>query len=157
MQDFLTEFRLTIDSATDGLLQIPEERSAISAAPGKWTPKEIIGHLIDSAANNHIRFMKAQFDDNLVFPGYEQEEWVRLQQYNREPWEQLVQLWRGYNLHLVHLIGGICEEVLRKSRSNHNLNQIAWQTVPANEPVTLEYFIRDYFGHMKNHLRQILK
>jgi hypothetical protein len=155
MQDFLTEFRLTIDAATERLLKISEDQSQTPPAPGKWTPKEIVGHLIDSAANNHTRFVKAQLRDDLVFPGYEQEEWVKLQRYNLEPWEQLVQLWSYYNLHLVHLVDGIPEEALTKSRPNHNLNQIAWQTVPAEEPVTLEYFIRDYLAHMKNHLRQI--
>jgi hypothetical protein len=156
MKQFLDDLRLTIESSTKQLLLISEAQSGTPRAAGKWAPKEIVGHLIDSAANNHIRFVQAQLGEHLDFPGYEQEKWVSLQRYKQEPWEQLVQLWRHYNLHLVHLIAGISDDVLKQSRSKHNLHRIAWQTVPEDEPVTLEYFIRDYVMHMKNHLRQIL-
>ncbi|MGH9881671.1 MAG: hypothetical protein ACRD6N_09575, partial [Pyrinomonadaceae bacterium] len=109
-----------------------------------------------SAANNHVRFVRAQLCDHLAFPGYEQEDWVRVQRYKEEPWEQLVQLWRHYNLHLVHLMAGVSTEMLTTQRTEHTLQQIAWQAVPETEPVTLEYFMRDYVAHMKNHLQQIL-
>ena len=69
MTDWVDEFRETIDQATNRLLLIPNERSAIPNAEGKWSPKQIVGHLIDSAANNHQRFVRAQFGDDLVFPG----------------------------------------------------------------------------------------
>jgi hypothetical protein len=156
MQDFLDDFRRTIEDAAARLLVIPDELSQISSAEGKWSPKEIIGHLIDSAANNHLRFVRAQLSDDLVFSGYEQEKWVRVQGYNQEPWPQLVQLWKHYNLHLLHLMSLVPEQARTKLRTTHNLDQIAWQTVAASEPVTLEYFMRDYAAHMNNHLRQIL-
>ena len=156
MQKFLEDFQYTIDAAAEQLLDISEQQSQISRAEDKWSPKQIIGHLIDSAANNHLRFVKAQFTDDLVFPGYEQEEWVRVQEYNRESWKQLVQLWRHYNLHLLHLMAQAPEQTRTKLRSNHNLDQIAWQPVATTESVTLEYFMRDYVAHLKNHLRQIL-
>jgi len=63
------------------LLEIPEQQSAIARSEDKWSPKEIIGHLIDSASNNHQRFVRAQFTDELIFAGYEQEGWVRVQDY----------------------------------------------------------------------------
>jgi hypothetical protein len=121
----------------------------------KWSPKEVIGHLIDSAANNHQRFVRAQLNDELSFLGYEQEDWVRVQGYNQEPWQQLVQLWKHYNLHLLHVMSLVPEQTRTKPRTTHNLDQIAWKTVAAKNPVTLEYFMRDYVAHMKNHLRQI--
>jgi hypothetical protein len=156
MQDFLDDFRQTVEAAADRLMRISEEQSQTPRAEGKWTAKEIIGHLIDSAANNHQRFVRAQFTDDLLFSGYEQEEWVRVQGYNREPWQQLVQLWKHYNLHLQHLMLAMPEEARVKERARHSLGKIAWQTVAENQPVTLDYFMRDYVAHMKNHLRQVL-
>ena len=156
MQDVLEDFRKTIESNSARLLTISEQESEIPRAADKWTPKEIIGHLIDSASNNHQRFVRAQFSDDLVFQGYEQERWVRVQGYKEEPWQQLVQLWKYYDLHLLHVMSLTPETERTKARVKHNLDQIAWNTVAATETVTLEYFMRDYVVHMKNHLRQIL-
>ncbi len=156
MQDLLDDFSKTVQGDAERLLSISEAQSQISRASGKWSPKEIIGHLIDSAANNQQRFVRAQFSDELVSPGYEQEAWVRVQGYKEEPWQQLVQLWKYYNLHLLHVMSLTPERVRTTHRIKHNLDQIAWKTVPASEPATLEYFMRDYVAHMKNHLRQIL-
>ncbi|HXD32316.1 MAG TPA: DinB family protein [Pyrinomonadaceae bacterium] len=155
--DWLKQLPQTINEASGRLLQISEEASRVPVAEGKWSPKQIVGHLIDSAANNHQRFVRAQFSDDLVFPGYEQEAWVEVQRYNDEPWHDLIQLWRQYNLHLCHVMSSIPDEVRMKSRSRHNLDRIAWQLVDADNPVTLEYFMRDYAGHLQHHLNQIFK
>ena len=156
MQSFLNDFRETIETAEKRLLAITEQQSQVARTEGKWSPKEIIGHLIDSAANNHQRFVRAQFSDELAFAGYEQEDWVRVQGYQREQWQQLVQLWKHYNLHLLHVMSLVPEQTRTKPRSTHNLDQIAWKTVVINETVTLDYFMRDYVAHLKNHLAQIL-
>src|SRR4026209_557981 len=100
---FLDEFEQTVESTATRLLKLSEEQSQEAQGEGKWTRKQILGHLIDSAANNHQRFVRAQFDNALVFPGYEQERWVDVQHYHGEDWSQLVQLWKLYNLHLAHL------------------------------------------------------
>src|SRR2546429_4578523 len=155
MTDFVEDFRQTIERATERLIQISEAQSSIPRAAGKWSPKEIIGHLIDSASNNHQRFVRAQFSDDLVFQGYEQEQWVRVQVYNDEPWMLLVQLWRHYNLHLVHVMASMTENARTKLRARHSLEQIAWQTVAEHQPVTLEYLMRDYVDHLRNHLDQV--
>jgi hypothetical protein len=155
MEDLLSDFGQTIEAASRRLLQISEEQSETPRADGKWSPKQIIGHLIDSASNNHQRFVRAQFSDDLVFPGYQQEEWVRAQRYDEESWEHLVQLWKFYNMHLLHVMSVVPEEVRTRLRGKHNLPETAWQTVE-NRPATLEYFMRDYVEHLKNHVRQIL-
>lgn len=157
MQDVLEEFQQTIESAAARLRLISDSASAAPLAPGKWSAKEVLGHLIDSAANNHQRFVRAQLTNELVFPPYEQEEWVRLQRYNEEHWSLLIDLWRSYNLHLKHLMAHVPEETRTAARRVHNLDRIAWKTVSRDEPATLEYFMRDYIGHMKNHLAQILR
>jgi len=92
----------------------------------------------------------------LVFPGYEQEAWVRAQGYREEPWPLLVELWRSFNLHLAHVMERSPEGTRLASRERHNLDQIGWVKIGENDPATLEYLMRDYVGHLKNHLRQIL-
>ena len=156
MDEFLNSFRQTIKDAAARLLEIPEQQSATPRSEDKWSPKEIIGHLIDSAANNHQRFVRAQFTDELIFMGYEQEGWVRVQNYQGESWPELVELWKLYNQHILHLVSLIPEETRTKLRRKHNLHQIASDTISENEPVTLDFFIRDYLDHMKKHLGQIL-
>lgn len=156
MEEVLKDFGRTIEEAAARLQLITEEESQRPRAEGKWSAKEIIGHLIDSASNNHQRFVRAQFQEDLVFAGYQQEEWVRAQQYNRESWHLLIQLWKSYNLHLLHVMSQIPEHVRKSPRIKHNLHRIAWEQVSEDEPVTLEYFMRDYIGHLKNHLRQVL-
>jgi len=152
---FLTDFRETIVSGTARLKDIPEDRSRRKNTDDDWAPIEILGHLIDSAANNHQRFVRAQFTDDLVFPGYEQNEWVGSQRYRDESWGDVIQLWSAYNLHLVHVASVVPEDALTKPRACHNQNQIAFNLVDKNEPATLEYLIRDYVDHLRHHLNQI--
>jgi hypothetical protein len=66
---FLADFHHTVDTASASLRALSPERAAVRPAPGKWSPKEIVGHLIDSASNNHGRFVRAQLQDDLVFDG----------------------------------------------------------------------------------------
>jgi hypothetical protein len=155
LEDFLGDFRSTVVNATGRLRAISADESARRPSPDKWSIKEVLGHLIDSAANNHQRFVRAQFTDDLVFPGYEQEKWVSAQKYNDEPWSDMIQLWSSYNLHLLHVISAIPEATLTRARIRHNLDQIALHPVDKNDPTTLDYFVRDYLVHMKHHLEQI--
>jgi hypothetical protein len=155
MKDVLEDFRLTIETNAVRLHALSDAEVRNARAAESWTPKEIVGHLIDSAANNHARFVRAQFTDDLVFAGYEQEEWVRAQCYNEESWPQLVELWKHYNLHLLHVMAAAPQEKLRQPRPRHTLDKIAWQMVDTAQPATLEYLMTDYIGHLKSHLRQI--
>ena len=154
--EFLQDFGETIETASTRLLEISEERSAVPRDEGKWSRKQIIGHLIDSAANNHSRFVRAQFSDDLVFPGYEQEAWVDSQHYQEKDWHELVQLWKLYNRHILHIMKVTPEDTRMKLRSKHNLHVIASDKLSPDEPVTLDWFMRDYVDHMKKHLGQIL-
>ena len=91
------------------------------------------------------------------FPGYPQNEWVSSQNYREESWSDVIQLWSAYNLHLVHVLSQIPEEVLTKSRSVHTLDEIAFELVDKTEATTLEYLIRDYLVHLRHHLDQIFE
>ena len=153
--EVLEDFRRTIETTAVRLHALDDAEVRNARGGDGWTPKEIVGHLIDSASNNHGRFVRAQYTDELVFPGYEQEEWVQAQRYNDEPWTQLVELWKHYNLHLLHVMAAAPEEKLKQPRTRHTLDRIAWQSVDAAQPATLEYLMTDYIGHLKSHLRQI--
>ena len=149
--------RLTdaVERATPRLLALSDAAAGTPPAQGKWSPKEVIGHLIDSASNNHGRFVRAQFSDDLVFAGYEQDEWVAAQRYADAPWNDLVALWRGFNLHLARVMASTPEEIARKPRAAHNLDTIAFVAVPRDQPATLAYFMADYVDHLEHHLAQI--
>jgi hypothetical protein len=156
MQDYINELRSVVERSTPALLALSEAESAQRPAPGKWSPREVLGHLIDSASNNHQRFVLAQLQDGLVFPGYEQDAWVKVQQYQHAPWTQLVTLWRAFNLHLAWVMAAVPEAVRLREHPRHNLDEVAWQTVPAEVATTLDYFMSDYVRHLEHHLRQIL-
>jgi DinB superfamily len=155
MDAFLADFRQTVDSAAERLRAVSEPQAEAQMIDGAWSAKQIIGHLIDSAANNHPRFVRAQFIDHLDFPGYDQEQWVSAQDYQAAPWPALIGLWQAYNLHLAHVVAGIPPDTLRAPRARHSLDRIAWQTLSASEPATLDYLVRDYLGHLKDHLHQL--
>jgi hypothetical protein len=145
MKDIAQKLEAVIDGAAHKLFDISEPESEIRPAPGKWSKKEIIGHLIDSASNNHQRFVRAQETPNLSLPSYTQNFWVSRKNYQSEPWKTLVALWTTYNTHLAHVISNIpadCEEHLWTSGSG--------------QPMTLKALAEDYVKHAEHHLQQIL-
>lgn len=115
-------------------------------APGKWSKKEILGHLIDSACNNHSRFVRAQFEEPpFKVVQYKQEEWVVHQRYNDMPVEQLLILWSYYNKHIAKVISYI------------NKNKLDTPVIlPSGERVTFYWLIEDYLNHLEHHLKQLL-
>jgi hypothetical protein len=154
--DYVAHLSAVLDAAKPRLLAISDDDSAKRPAPGKWSPREIVGHLIDSASNNHQRFVRAQLQDDLIFPGYEQDAWVETQRYQRAPWRELVELWFAFNRHIARVMAEAPEAVRTKPRPAHNLHQIALQPLPEDTPATLDYFMRDYVGHLEHHVNQIL-
>jgi hypothetical protein len=86
MRQNVSKFRDTIENAYQKLAVISDAEASLPLAAGKWSAKQVIGHLIDSASNNHGRFVRAQFKDDLVFEGYDQEQWVDAQNYNAASW-----------------------------------------------------------------------
>ena len=136
----------TIDRETLCLRQITEQASAIKAAPGAWSKKEELGHLIDSAANNHVRFVRASLEPEYRGVGYQQDEWVRLHGYQEMAWTDIVDFWRGYNDFLVGLVKRIPEDRLQKAC-----------VVGDSATVTLQFLIEDYVLHMQHHLDHIFQ
>jgi hypothetical protein len=145
MQNALRELDSLLAMAGPQLLTLSETECSSRPAEDKWSKKEILGHLIDSASNNHQRFVRGQLSSEIRLPGYEQEEWVRTQAYQKESWENLVQLWKALNLHLLHL---------GRMMPGDRLRSMCF--IGTNEPVTLEFIFVDYVRHVKHHLQQIL-
>jgi hypothetical protein len=153
--DYVHQLHRAVEHGTLALLALGETESARRPAPDKWSPREIIGHLVDSASNNHQRFVRAQLQEDLVFPGYAQNEWVALQHYQQAPWDELITLWRTFNLHLVRVMAAVPEEVRLRPRARHSLYEIGF-AIPADRPARLDDLMSDYVVHLIHHLRQIL-
>ena len=136
-----------INTVPSKFLKYPEGELRRKPAPNKWSKKEILGHLIDSATNNHHRFVKAQFqEDPFILEPYEQDDWNRIQKYNDVDTKFLVEFWRMYNLHIIQLISNFPEEKLKIKCKSTDERETA-------ENILL--LIIDYVDHMDHHLKQI--
>lgn len=151
---YVAELRTIVERESARLLGAAPDAVERRPAKGGWSAKEVLGHLIDSAAVNHQRFVRAQWQD-LVFAGYAQADWVAAQKYQDAPWIELVALWREYNRHLARVMAAIPIDVRLRPQRRHNLNEIAMNPAPAEEPSTLDYLMRDYVEHLQHHVRQI--
>ena len=122
-----------------------------TAAPNRpsgtgWSQREELGHLIDSAVNNHVRFVRAAREPAYVGPNYDQAAWVAAHRYREIAWTELVEVWHAHNRILVPLVAAIPDAKLATPC-----------TVGADPPVTLGFLIDDYLLHMRHHLDQILR
>lgn len=133
-----------VDQAELRLRAITDAKSALPVLPGGWSRKQVLGHLIDSASNNHQRFVRAALQTSLDFPGYDQSGNVRVQAIQEADWALLVDLWAAYNRYLAHVIarlpGSKLETICR---------------IGSGEAVTLGFLVEDYLTHLVHHLGQI--
>jgi len=157
MKEFVSGFRNVILSSEEKFLTISDEQSSRKPSPGKWSSKQILGHLVDSSINNMTRFINGQFQDELVFSGYNQDKWVEAQNYDAAEWHFVISLWKNNNLQIARLVESIPRNILIQPHKNHNFDAIAFNELSKDQPATLEYLIRDYVVHMKHHLNQIFK
>ncbi len=134
----------TVTQYAELFTKIPEDAASQPLAPGKWSRKQILGHLIDSASNNHQRFIRAQLNPHTDLPGYQQEEWVSANGYALESWTELTQLWKSYNHHLAHILARMPDETL-----SHTV------TLDTKPPMTIQTIAEDYYRHVIHHLEQM--
>ncbi len=126
--------------------QFTEDDLVHLPAPGRWCKKEILGHLIDSAANNHRRFVLAQISPPPhQLQAYDQEEWVRVADYRHFSSAGLLTLWTSYNRLIISIIAHIPRPLLATECLSLNHN-----------PTTLNWLVEDYVLHLEHHVRQII-
>lgn len=145
MKDAARQLRSIVETVEPQLSRMRPEETGIKPDAREWSKREILGHLIDSAANNHQRFVRAVNNAAAHFPAYDQNEWVRIQQHNERPWPALVALWSAYNTHLSHVIERIPEGA---AASPCNVGE--------KDPAPLGFVIKDYLRHLRHHLKDIL-
>ena len=143
-EEFANEFKSTVLQSYAEMKAITEAEASAKSQGNQWSIKELIGHLIESASNNHQRFVRLQIFDEIEFPYYQQDGFVSVNHYQEQSWNALLDFWKSYNLHLVHLV---------KHLDKAKLNNI-WNT-PDGTRLTLGFIVEDYLKHLKHHLDQI--
>lgn len=128
------------------LLQLPMEVRTDRVNNQKRTIKQILGHMIDSASNNHQRIVRLQYEKELTFPDYRQDNdaWIEVQKYQNEDWSLMINLWKFYNLHISHLFLNVDEACLLNSWTDYE-----------GTTVTLRELIEGYLVHLELHLLEI--
>jgi DinB superfamily len=144
VKELSTRLLTLIDAAGPVLAQVSDQQSIEPIQTGGWSRKQLVGHLIDSASNNHQRFVRASLQSALNFPGYDQNGNVRSQQFQVVSWPLLVSLWHSYNQFLAHVIAHLPASQLKTTCR-----------IGAEPPVTLEFLANDYVDHLEHHLLQM--
>ena len=138
------DLHAAIREGLDLFHQVDETRTSERPRAGGWCAREILGHLVDSACNNHRRFVIGRDARPVTFQGYNQNDWVERQSYAQVPFRELVALWTAYNRHLAHVMATTPVEELARSG-----------TGPEGDTVTLGFLMGDYVVHLRHHLDQL--
>ena len=145
MKNVADELRQIVENVEGLLREIKSDPGlAVRPHPKKWSRKEILGHLIDSACNNQQKFVRMMQFEKLEFPGYRQDDWVDLQNWAGADWDQMIELWVSYNRHIAYLIETIDTKFYQREI-----------TIEGVGPFTLEFIMPDYVEHLKHHVKQI--
>ena len=135
----------TIDEALKLFAGVDERRTTVCPDTGTWCAREVLGHLIDSACNNHRRFVVAQAGDLARFDGYDQNAWVARQRYREVPWRDLVALWTAYNRQLAPVIAVTPPAALACTATSPD----------GTTQISLGFVMEDYVQHLRHHLGQL--
>lgn len=144
MKELSEKLLLVIDAAEPRLRQISAAESARPVLHGGWSRKQVMGHLIDSASNNHQRLVRAALQPSLDFPPYDQDGNVGVQAPEEADWMLLISLWAAYNRYLAHII---------RRLPASKLETIC--RIGDGEPMTVSFMAAGYVEHLLHHLRQI--
>lgn len=143
MKNTIHELREIVGTYTRKVDAIPDAEFSAKPLPHKWSKKEVLGHLIDSAQNNLRRFIVGQYEQLPPVIVYQQDFWVASNQYQHAPKEDVIQLWRLINLRICDVLENMPEEHYAKQCNTGALH-------------TLQWLAEDYVKHLKHHLNQII-
>ena len=135
----------TINETSEKLALLDSLSMDHKPSAGKWSKKEILGHLIDSANNNLNRFIRGQYE-NEPHIVYDQDQWVVLQNYQAMPFEKVRLLWKASNHQIVNVLKNIPPQSFDR-QCNTGRNQ--------KELHSLSWLAEDYLAHLHHHLKQI--
>jgi hypothetical protein len=146
METVVKELESIVESYSQKFTQISDQDFSAKPNPDKWSRKEVIGHLIDSAHNNLRRFIVGQYDHqpNIV---YQQDFWVKANTYQQAPKDDVIQLWRLINLQIAAVLASMPKE---------NYSRICNTGKNTPELNTIEWLAADYVKHMKHHINQVI-
>jgi len=133
-----------IDRLPARLKALPSARVERKPAPDAWSPKEELGHLLDSAANNHQRIVRTQLEEHPAMPNYDGDAWVALHQYQRRDWQSLIERWVVLNSQLMAAAEAVPDSAWTRTLA-----------IADSGPLTLQFVFDDYVEHMLGHLRHI--
>ena len=144
MKDVCLELNSIIDDFFNKYKGLDNKITSTRLGVDKWTLKEIVGHLIDSASNNHQRFVRLQIVDELVFPGYgkDNSKWLEIEKYNELNFYDIISLWKQYNI----LIGNIIKGADESKLENYWIKS-------DGDKITLKDLMIDYVRHMREHVK----
>ncbi|MEO5647647.1 MAG: DinB family protein [Chitinophagaceae bacterium] len=142
MRDIAAELESFIDDCNPKLHLLQEEELVEKSIPGKWSKKELIGHLIDSAQNNIRRFIMAQYEENPIII-YNQDKWVNINNYQKADATDLINLWYLLNKQAANVLKITSDEVSHATCQTENLH-------------TIEWLAKDYIKHLRHHIHQVL-
>jgi hypothetical protein len=142
MENVYNELELVVNAFYKKYKDLDNKNTSKRLSADKWTLKEIIGHLIDSASNNHQRFVRLQIVDELIFPGYgkDNSKWLEIEKYNELNFSDIMLLWKQYNV----LLGNIIKEVDESKLENRWINS-------EGDKKALRDLMIDYVRHLKDH------
>ncbi len=144
-KEIAQQFRADLDDVHRELVSLPARLADVPWREGGWTRKQIVGHLLDSAANNRQRFVRAATQGKFKGPNYEQDGWVAAHGYSGQPWATLLAWWETEHEILMAVVDHIPEDRLEASC-----------VVGGQAPVTLRFLIEDYVTHQQWHLKQLM-
>lgn len=156
MENYVEGLKFIINDAYAQLVELGDSYINAKPNPNKWSKKEILGHLIDSAYNNHQRFVRAEDQGNFNFLGYDPDHWVKANQYQKRSWREVIDLWKSTNLHLAQCIEMVDQEFAAKLTTNHNFHLIGMNPIDEGTQSSLSYLIWDYLFHLEHHLAQVI-
>lgn len=143
-EQLANDFSARLASAESDLRVITELEATEAYKPDAWTRKQVLGHLIDSAINNHVRFVMAALDGEYSGPAYHAQGWVAMHDYANMLWSDLIVLWKAHNELLTRVVRQVPEDKLT-----------AECRIGSDQPVTLRYVIEDYLHHLEEHITEI--
>lgn len=145
METLKTErLRELINAVPNELKTLNEEAFKKKPSVDKWSKQEILGHLIDSAINNHQRFLRAQFEVLPDIP-YDQNKWNSFNYYNDLDKSQLISFWKGYNIQILELVKRIPQNLLSNTC-----------TKGGTKAYSISFLFDDYVEHLEHHLNQLV-